>query len=135
MVQLANFRYAVRRFLRFSEEAAAEVGLTPQQHQALLAIEGFPSRNYVTITELAERLQLRHHSVIGLANRLGKLGLLLREGDATDKRLVILRLSPAGKAILARLSAIHKRHLQTVGPEFEHLLSSLGVNDESQKRR
>ncbi|MEO6753630.1 MAG: helix-turn-helix domain-containing protein, partial [Chthoniobacteraceae bacterium] len=67
---LAAFRFALRRFLRFSEDAATAAGITPQQHQALLAIKGFPARDRVTVGELAERLQIRHHSAVGLIDRL-----------------------------------------------------------------
>src|SRR5260221_2588954 len=67
---LAAFRYALRRFIRFSEKAAEVAGITPQQHQALLAIKGFPGRDRVAVGELAERLQLHHHSTVGLIDRL-----------------------------------------------------------------
>ena len=73
---MAAVRYALRRFLRFSEDGAKAVGLTPQQHQALLAIKGYPARDSVTVGELAERLQVRHHSAVGLVDRLEALGLV-----------------------------------------------------------
>src|SRR5665213_1254442 len=85
---LAGFRYALRLFLRFSEEEAYRDNLTPQQHQLLLAIQGFPGRDYATIGELAERLQLRQHSVVGLVNRLAHAGLAVREPDLKDRRKV-----------------------------------------------
>ena len=74
---LAAFRYALRQFLRFSEEAAKGIGMTPQQHQALLAIKGFPGRDRVTIGELAERLQLEPQKVAGLIRRLEDDGFLI----------------------------------------------------------
>src|SRR5262245_44158964 len=85
---LAAFRYALRQFLHFSETAAAAQGLTPQQHQALLAIMGFPGRTQVTIGELADRLRIRHHSAVGLVDRLQALGLVQRESARTDRRQV-----------------------------------------------
>src|SRR5512141_1167992 len=93
---LAEFRYALRRFLRFSESAAQELGLTPQQHQALLAIKGFPGRERVTIGELAERLQIRHHSAVGLANRLEAEKLIERSATSEDRRKVFISLTAHG---------------------------------------
>src|ERR1017187_10959937 len=75
---LAAFRYALRQFMRFSEAAAREAGITAQQHQALLAVKGFPGRDRVTVGELAERLQLRHHSTVGLVDRLVAGEVVLR---------------------------------------------------------
>ena len=94
---LAAFRYALRQFLHFSDTAAEAVGLTPQQHQALLAIKGFPGRDRVTIGELAERLQIRHHSAVGLVDRLVTQKLVAREAAADDRRQVYVRLTPAGR--------------------------------------
>jgi DNA-binding MarR family transcriptional regulator len=104
---LAAFRYALRQFLRLSEEAAQEVGLTPQQHQALLAIRGFPDRERMTIGELAERLQIRHHSTVGLVDRLVALGLVERQAATTDRRQVYVALTPQGIEILERLMETH----------------------------
>src|SRR5579872_681452 len=89
---LANFRYALRQFFRFSEVAAYKVGLTPQKYLALLAIKGFPSRERITVGELAERLQLRHHSVVGLVDRLEAQELVKREPATTDRRQVYVQL-------------------------------------------
>src|SRR5688572_26743677 len=109
---LAAFRYALRRFLRFSEEAAQEAGLTPQQHQALLAIKGFPGRDRVTISELAERLQIRHHSAVGLVSRLVAQGLVTREQDSADRRQVYVALTESGTEMLERLTAAHREELR-----------------------
>ena len=76
---LATFRYALRQFVRFSETAAREAGITPKQHQALLAIAGFPGRDQITMGELAERLQIRHHSTVELIDRLAAQSLVARE--------------------------------------------------------
>ncbi|MGH7994005.1 MAG: MarR family transcriptional regulator [Limisphaerales bacterium] len=122
---LAGFRYALRRFLRFSENAAQAAGLTPQQHQALLAIKGFPGRDRITIGELAERLQILHHSAVGLANRLAAEGYLRRLEDRNDRRQVWLALTKRGEIILEQLSAVHREQLQRVGPHIARLLKSL----------
>ncbi|MCZ2128411.1 MAG: MarR family transcriptional regulator [Anaerolineales bacterium] len=122
---LAAFRYSLRKFLHFSEEAAEAVGLTPQQHQALLSIKGFPSGERVTVKALAERMQIRHHSAVGLANRLAAQGLLLREPSQTDRRQVYLSLSKQGAALLERLSSIHKEELRRILPELRELIERL----------
>jgi DNA-binding MarR family transcriptional regulator len=122
---LAAFRHSLRQFLRFSEEAANGAGLTPQQHQALLAIKGFPGRDRVTIGELAERLQIRHHSAVGLADRLVSARLIAREQSAADRRQVFLALTARGEAVLEKLSAAHKEQLRRVAPQIESLLKRL----------
>jgi DNA-binding MarR family transcriptional regulator len=124
---LAALRYALRRFLRFSEEAAVAGGLRPQQHQALLAIKGF-GKDAITIGELAERLQLRHHSAVGLVNRLVAQRLVRRQRSRADRRQVQLHLTAAGEAVLGRLTAAHKRELRRVGPEIKALLERLRAN-------
>lgn len=122
---LAALRHALRRFMNFSQEAARGSGLTPQQHQALLAIKGFPGRDYVSITELAERLQLRHHSAVGLVDRLVRARLLRRSPAATDRRRVELRLTAQGEKMIERLSAIHLRELRQLGPELHRLIGTI----------
>lgn len=122
---LAAFRYALRSFLHFSEEAANEVGLTPQQHQALLAIKGFPGRERITISELAERLRLRHHSAVGLINRLVVERLVVRMPSPDDGRKVLIALSKRGEKILEQLSATHRDQLKIIGPELADLIRRL----------
>lgn len=124
---LAAFRYALRKFIHFSEKAAEKIGLTAQQHQALLAIKGFPARDCVTVGELAERLQLRHHSVVGLVDRMVAEKLVERKLSSKDRRKVILRLTTNGESTLEKLSEIHRRQLQQVGPELMGLLERLDV--------
>lgn len=124
---LAAFRYALRQFLRFSEEAAHAAGIEPQQHQALLAVKGFPGRDWVTIGELAERLQIRHHSAVGLVNRLVTQGLLVRVTAPTDRRQVHVTLTEQGAALLAQLSEVHKEELFRLGPELTVLLTQLNA--------
>jgi DNA-binding MarR family transcriptional regulator len=122
---LANLRYSLRQFLRFSEDAAHAAGITPQQHQALLAIKGFPERDCVTVGELAERLQIRHHSAVGLVDRLVANGFLKREPGKNDRRQVQLTLTARSEKVLAKLSAAHREQIRRVGPQMETLLKRL----------
>jgi DNA-binding MarR family transcriptional regulator len=126
---LAAFRYALRQFLHFSEEAAEAVGLTPQQHQALLAIRGFPKRDQVTVGELAERLQIRHHSAVGLVNRLVAQKLVTRELARGDRRQVYVSLTAHGLSVLEQLSAAHRAELQRIRPQISQLLAQLGATE------
>jgi len=104
---LAQFRYALRKFLRFSENAARRCGVTPQQHQLLLGIQGFTGRGLATVSELAEFLQEYQHSVIGLIERAEQNGLVRRTQDAANCRVVNVALSPEGKRTLLRLTRLH----------------------------
>jgi len=122
---LAAFRYALRQFLRFSEEEASAVGLTPQQHQALLAIKGFPGRDRILIGELAERLQIRHHSVVGLVDRLVTQGFATREQSADDRRQVYVALSRRGAEMLEQLATVHRGELRRIGPKLMQQLEQL----------
>jgi DNA-binding MarR family transcriptional regulator len=122
---LAGFRYALRKFLRFSEEAAQDSGITPQQHQALLAIKGFPGREIVTVGELAERLQLRHHSAVELVDRLVELKLVSRIQSTTDRREVHVQLTGRGERLLNKLSSAHHEELQRIRPMLMFLLARL----------
>ncbi len=128
---LAAFRYALRQFLQFSEQAANAVGLTPQQHQALLAIKGFPGRDYVTIGELAERLRIRPHSAVGLVDRLAAQGWVSREAAQADRRQVYVTLTSKGLQLLEQLSATHREELRRIGPELSELLIRLGKEDKA----
>lgn len=116
---LAAFRYMLRKFLHFSEAAAEQEGLTAQHHQALLAIQGFPGRDVVTVGELAERLQLKHHSVVGLADRLVERGLVKRRASQEDRRIVHLSLTARGLAILERLALAHQQELRKLTPQLK----------------
>ena len=109
---LALFRRTLRRFLRFTEEGARGAGLTPQQHQALLAVKGQPGRDWLTIGELADALQLRHHSVVALVDRCVAADLLQRRTDLTDRRQVRVHLTTRGESILEQLSRHNLRELQ-----------------------
>lgn len=130
---LAAFRYALRRFIHFSETAASAAGITPQHHQALLAIKGFPGRDCVTVGELAERLQLRHHSVVGLVDRLVVEKFVVRSPSAEDRRRVLIRLTPRGEKTLEKVSAMHREQFKRIGPELSLLLERLATVDEGKK--
>jgi DNA-binding MarR family transcriptional regulator len=123
---LASFRYALRKFLRFSEQAAQSAGITPQQHQALLVIKGFSTGRKVTVGEMAERLQVAHHSAVGLIDRMTVEKWVKREPSKTDKRQVFISLTKRGERVLEELSALHHEELRRVGPEMQGLLSRLG---------
>ena len=125
---LAELRYALRQFLRFSENAAHAAGVTPQQHQAMLAIKGFRGRDCITIGELAERLQILHHSAVGLANRMVVERYARRAPSQKDRRRVYLALTKRGETVLEKLSAIHREQLQRVGPHISDLLKGLRGN-------
>lgn len=122
---LAAFRYALRKFIHFSEMAAETAGVTPQQHQALLAIKGFPGRDRVTVGELAERLQLRHHSAVGLIDRLVLEKLVARAASKADRRQVLVQLTNHGEKTLEKLSSTHRKQLKQIGPELNLLLERL----------
>ena len=115
---IANFRYAIRRFLRFSEQAARREGITPQQHHLLLAIKGFPGRDSATVSELADRLQMRQHSMVGLIDRTESQGLVRRVQGTVDRRQVFIMLTPEGEARLSKLTAQHRRELATMRETF-----------------
>ena len=120
---LAHFRHLLRQFLAFSERAARQGGLTPQQHQALLAIKG--AEGSATVGYLAERLAIRHHSAVGLADRLTKSGLVRRESVPADRRRVSLALTAAAERKLARLSAAHAEELRRLAPTLREILARL----------
>ncbi len=122
---LAEFRYQIRRFLQFSADAAREQGLEPAQHQLLLAIKGLPEGTRPTIGELAERLQIQHHSAVELVNRLAEHGAIRREHTGEDRREVLLRLTRRGESLLRRLSIAHHLELGTAGPVLVKTLNTM----------
>jgi DNA-binding MarR family transcriptional regulator len=122
---LAEFRYQIRRFLQFSAEAAREHGLEPKQHQLLLAVKGLPEGARPTIGELAERLQIQHHSTVELVNRLAAHGAVTREHDGPDRREALVRLTPRGEELLGKLSIAHHSELETAGPVLAKTLKSV----------
>ncbi len=119
---LAEFRYQIRRFLQFSEEAARTAGVEPQQHQLLLAVKGLPPASKPTIGELARRLFLKHHSAVELVDRLERHQLVTRVRNPQDAREVLVHLTRDGEALLRRLSLAHRAELEATGPELARLL-------------
>jgi DNA-binding MarR family transcriptional regulator len=113
---LAELRYQIRRFLHFSEQAAREAGLEPRQHQLMLTLKGLPRGTRPRIGELAERLQIQHHSTVELVNRLAAGGYVRRHRGGEDRREVLLSLTPKGEKILRELSLHHKAELRMRGP-------------------
>jgi len=126
-VALAAFRYALRQFLHYSEQAAVAAGLSPQQHQALLALKGFPGRDDITIGELAERMQIRHHSAVELVDRLSAEGLVRRRSSSVDRRQVRIALTARGLGFLERLSEAHKDELRRIAPSLRKILDQLST--------
>lgn len=108
---LADFRYQLRRFLRFSEQVCQSHGVTHLQYQLLLQIKGFPGREWATVAELAERLQSHHHGVVALVSRCEKAELLERRAGRDDRRCVEIHLRPKGQALVARLALLHREQL------------------------
>lgn len=107
VLKLAQFRYQLRRFLRFSESAARRAGVTPQQHQLMLGVAGFTGKGWATISELAEFLQERHNAVVGLVERARRAGLVEKHAASKDRRVVRVELTRRGRHILDRLSELH----------------------------
>lgn len=122
---LAEFRYRIRIYLNGSEEAARNAGLEPQQYMLMLALRGLPVDRDPSIRELAERLQLRHHSVVELVDRLERRQLLRRERSRTDRRQVFVHLTPRGERILTRLAKQRILELRTAAPALVRSLTEV----------
>jgi DNA-binding MarR family transcriptional regulator len=127
--RLAAFRYALRRFLHFSDQAAQVAGLKPQQHQALLVIKGYPGSECVTVGELAERLLIRHHSAVELVDRLVAMDLVARSASSQDRRVVLVQLTRKGGETLDGLSAVHAEQLKRLSPELILTLQEIARGD------
>ena len=119
---LAEVRYRLRTFLSFSENEARIVGMEPRQHQLLLAIRGLPPGERPTIRALADRLVLRHHTVVEMIDRLEAQEMVRRDADPADGRVVLVRILPRGRTMLDRLSIAHRDELAKTAPR---LLASL----------
>jgi DNA-binding MarR family transcriptional regulator len=122
---LLDFRTSLRRFERWSEDQARSVGLTPAQHQLLLAVKGHPGEHGPTISDIAEYLTVRHHSAVGLVDRAEMAGLITRLRDTVDTRAVRLALTTAGQQRIAQLSELHLAELNRLAPILEHLTAGL----------
>ena len=122
---LAEFRYQLRRFLHFSEQAARAAGLEPQQHQLILALKGLPEGRPATVGELAERLQIQHHSTVELVNRMVDRNLIERTRDERDQRKVLISLTSYGEEVLHKLSLLHRTELRSTGPALVRALVTL----------
>ena len=120
---LAGFRHTLRQFLSFSEKAAADVGLTPHQYQALLAVRAHRGPDPITITQLAANMLVRHHSAVGMVDRLEEQGLVRREPMEDDRRKVGIRLTARGQRVFDRLAAVHRRELRRIGPDFTRFMA------------
>lgn len=123
---LLAFRTALRRFDSWSHEQARRVGLTHAQHQLLLAVKGHHDRQGPTISEAAEYLNTRHHSVVGLVDRAERAGLLRRVRDGADARAVRLQLTDLGENRIAQLTELHVVELSRLAPVLQHLVTSAG---------
>lgn len=116
--RLAEFRFQLRRFLNFSNTAAEEAGIRPQQYQLLQCVSGMPDELEPTIAHVAARMMLKHNSAVELVDRTIEQGLLRRVPDAIDHRRILLRVTPQGERVLASLAAYHLEELDHAGPEL-----------------
>jgi DNA-binding MarR family transcriptional regulator len=127
---LFELRRSIRRFLRFSEEAARAQGIEPQQHQAMLAIRANQDQGFARIGDVAEWLQLRHHSAVELIDRLAGRGLVERWRDDDDRRFVNVRLTRDGEQVLAELTRHHQAELRKAGPALARVLAQITGGDQ-----
>jgi DNA-binding MarR family transcriptional regulator len=130
---LAEFRYQIRRYLAFSEQAVKEAGLPSRQYQLLLALKGLPEGMQATITNVANRLGIRHHSAVELVNRLEKRSLVKRERSDVHRSFVFVRITKEAETILQKLVASRKGDLQVAAPILVKALATL--TKENAKRR
>jgi DNA-binding MarR family transcriptional regulator len=122
---LADWRYRIRQFLAFTERAAREAGLEPQQYQLLLMIKGLPPPLTPTISVLADRMAVRHHSMVELVDRLVERGLVRRERGSADRREVLVVLTAAAERVARRISLKHHKQLKSAAPSLIEALNSL----------
>ncbi len=123
---LATFRARLREFLAYSDRASATVGMTQQQYQALLALATHPGPEPLTISGLAALLLIKHHSAVGMVDRLEKQGIVRREPSARDRRAVAIRLTEQGRRAMDKLATMHRAELRRIAPEFERIFAFLG---------
>ena len=130
--QLAELRFQLRHFLQFSEQAARTNGLEPQQHQLMLAIKGLPPVTSPTVSALANRLCLKHHSTVELINRLVDRGAAVRRPCPEDRRQVLVELTPLGEELLAALSPLHTEELDQLAPALLQALAKV-IHNQSEE--
>ena len=123
--ELAAFRRTLREFLRFSEHAAKQAGLTARHYQALLMLRGRDGGKYASIDDLAQELLIKHNSAVGLVDRLAHEGLVARRRAAADRRRVELRLTAKGQRVLAKLATVHRVELRRIGPMFRRFFARM----------
>jgi len=139
--RLAEFRYQMRRFLHFSQQAASKAGIQPQQYQLLQVIAGIPEEMSPTIAAVASRMCLRHNSAVELVNRTIEANLIRKAPDPVDHRRLLLQITPSGQRLLASLVEFHLRELDEFGPELIRALkrvlsiSQINRNEISQINR
>jgi DNA-binding MarR family transcriptional regulator len=124
---LAEFRYQIRRFQRFSEDTARQAGIEPQHHQIMLAIKGKPAGEEPRIGYLAEHLQIQHHSAVELVDRLVKKGLIARTRSAEDRREVLVKLTPRGEQVVSELTSHTSAELRSAVPALVAILRKLAM--------
>jgi DNA-binding MarR family transcriptional regulator len=123
---LANFRYAMRKFLNFSRQTlASEAGLTPEQYEALLALKAFSGPKGMTVRQLSDRLQVKHHTTVSLVDRLERSRFVRREPGVDDRRTVCVSLTAAGSRVLAKVAVLHRREMRVRSPEMIEALMKL----------
>ncbi len=130
---ISELRYQIRRFLRFSERAVREAGITPLQYALLLHVRGFPGPDRPTIAGLAERLQAQHHGVVALVSRCEALGLVVKRPGRVDRREVRVRLAAKGERYLQRLALLHRAELRALSRAFG-VARLATFNDEDRRR-
>ncbi len=130
---LAEFRYQIRKFLHFSEEAVQQAGMEKQQYQFMLAIKGMPDGVRPLIRELANRMQIQHHSAVELVNRMAAKGLVRRERGQSDRREVLVALTPKGENVLGELAQHHREELRSAGPRLIAALQRLHLDGARRK--
>lgn len=130
--ELAYFRHNLRKFLRFSENAARASGITPQQHQLMLGVAGFTGTGTATISDIAEFLQEKHNSVVGLVDRAVQSGLVQREADPSDRRVVLVSLTEHGEELLGTLALLHREEVKRLRQDF--LRAGSGLQKKSRRK-
>lgn len=132
---LAELRHQIRRFLHFSEQNARQAGLEPRQHQLMLALKGLPAGKRPRVAEIAERLQIQHHSAVELVNRLAAGGFVKRHRGTEDRREVLVSLTPQGEKVLRELSLQHRAELRNAGPALVKALRQVTHGIDNGSRR